>query len=59
MPVSVSPHFFEVSKLGECQIKSPLINSPVHFHSDDEAILLDRDCTPTTKPFCLTATAPP
>ena len=45
MPASVSPHFFEVSKLGECKIQSPLVNSPVHFHTDDEAILLDRDYT--------------
>ena len=45
MPAPVSPHFFEVSKLGECKIQSPLVNSPVHFHTDDEAILLDRDYT--------------
>ncbi len=45
MPVHVSPKFFEVSKLGECQIKSPLSDSPVHFHTDNEAILLDRDYT--------------
>ena len=43
MPATVHPQFFEVSKLGECQIKSPLSDSPVHFHDDDEAILLDRD----------------
>ena len=43
MPVSVTPHFFEVSKLGECKIKSPLYDSPIHFHNDDEAIVLDRD----------------
>ena len=43
MSVPVSPHFFEVSKLGECKIQSPLINSPIHFHADDEAIVLDRD----------------
>ena len=43
MPVTVTPHFFEVSKLGECKIKSPLYDSPVHFHDDNEAIVLDRD----------------
>lgn len=43
MPATVTPRFFEVSKLGECKILSPLANSPVHFHTDDEAIVLDRD----------------
>lgn len=43
MPHTMQSKVFEITKLGECRIKSPLYDTGFHFHRDDESVMLERD----------------